>query len=127
MLTTTVRLSSEDPAGAAREAGHRWGYDLAARIPTRGDLTPQETISQIAALLDDFGFDPRPRPGGDKTIIELSDCPFRDLARQHGDIICTLHLGLMTGAAEALGGGVVIESLEPFVEPSLCRTVIRPA
>ena len=47
-------------------------------------------------------------------------CPFRDLAEEHGDVVCSVHLGLIRGAL-AVGAPVTATRLEPFVEPSLCR------
>lgn len=124
MLTTTLRDATDDPETAAEEAGRQWGRQLAER-PESSDLgSAEETIGQITRLLHDFGFAPETRSSAGRTVIDLSDCPFRDLAREHPDIVCRLHLGLMKGAVEALGAAVEVESLEPFVEPSLCRTVI---
>ena len=48
-------------------------------------------------------------------------CPFRDLAEQHGDVVCSVHLGLIRGALAEIGAPVTATRLEPFVEPSLCR------
>jgi predicted ArsR family transcriptional regulator len=123
MLTTTVRVAADDPAAAAHEAGRRWGRQLAESSGRRDHGGP---LSALIEILDDFGFEPsRALEAKGCSVIELNNCPFRDLARRHGDIVCTLHLGMMRGFTEALGDTLEVDSLDPFVEPSLCRTVIR--
>ena len=124
MLTTSLRVAADDPAAVAHEAGRRWGHQLTVSTGGAGD-DESAPLAQLIQVLDDFGFGPSPaqdEPG--RTAIMLSDCPFRDLARQHPDIVCSLHLGMMRGFAETVGDTLEIESLEPFVEPSLCRTVV---
>lgn len=126
MLTTTVKSSGENPADLARAAGRKWGEYLSEQLPPGRALPPDEAVRRIGQLLEDIGFEPRPHEEGDITVFDLVDCPFRDLARDHPDVICSLHLGLLQGAAEALGDTAMIESLQPFVAPSLCRAVVRP-
>ena len=50
----------------------------------------------------------------------LRQCPFREVAEHHQDVICSLHLGLMRGALARMRAPVTAERLDPFVEPSLC-------
>lgn len=125
ILASTVDNSSSDPAGAAETAGRHWGRNVCPP-PVGGPLSAEESVARITDLLTDIGFEPETEPEAGRAVIELTDCPFRDLAREHPDIICALHLGLMQGAAEALGGATHVESLHPFVEPSRCRAVIAP-
>ena len=124
MLATSLRVASDDPAAVAHEAGRRWGRQLTVSAVAAGDVDVAP-LAQLTQVLDDFGFGPSPsQDGPGRTVIELSDCPFRDLARRHPDIVCKLHLGMIRGVAENLGDTLEIESLKPFVEPSLCRTVV---
>lgn len=125
MLIATVESSTHDPALSAEEAGRRWARQLCGEIPPDA-LSSDEAARRITQLLEEVGFAPRAEAGGGRTVIELSDCPFRDVARDHPEVICSLHMGLMRGAAEALGNATEVESLEPFVQPSLCRTVLTP-
>lgn len=126
MLTTTIKSISDEPADAAEKAGRQWGHYLSERLPPLQALPPEESVRRIGELLDDIGFEPRSRHDDDSTVFDLVDCPFRELAREHGDVICSLHLGMLEGAAEALGDTTYIEALQPFVEPSLCRAIVRP-
>jgi predicted ArsR family transcriptional regulator len=47
-------------------------------------------------------------------------CPFHDLAEAHGQVVCRVHHGLISGALAELGSTLEVESLEPFVRPDLC-------
>jgi predicted ArsR family transcriptional regulator len=47
-------------------------------------------------------------------------CPFREVAENHQDVVCQLHLGLMQGALARMRAPVTADRLEPFAEPSLC-------
>ncbi|MFL6055090.1 MAG: hypothetical protein ACJ72W_19585 [Actinoallomurus sp.] len=44
-------------------------------------------------MFAEMGFDPEPAPGG---RVLLHDCPFRDTARAHPEVVCAAHQGLLT-------------------------------
>lgn len=125
MLANTLTSATDNATAIAIESGREWGRYLTEHLPPGERLDPTETVQKIAVLLSDLGFAPEISPQGERTLIELHDCPFRDLARKN-DVICSLHLGILQGAARAFGETVTVEELEPFAGPSLCRTVIRP-
>jgi predicted ArsR family transcriptional regulator len=128
MLTTTLRVGSKTPTEAAEAAGKSWGLYLTDRSAPGRPPNYTEAISRITTLLDELGFEPEDGPRiGNETTVDLRDCPFRDLAKEHSDIVCSIHLGMLRGSAEALGEVVVVDSLQPFVDPSRCRTTMRPA
>jgi predicted ArsR family transcriptional regulator len=77
-------------------------------------------VKQIVTTLSELGFAPEDQHDGNRILIRLHDCPFRDVARTRGDVVCSVHLGIMRGMAEELGGSVSVHDLQPFVEPSLC-------
>ena len=128
MLTTSLVNATENTAQVAIETGREWGRYLTERLTPGETVSFSSTVDRITQMLASFGFAPHPRAASDgKTLIELSDCPFRDLARDHENVVCALHQGMLEGAAESLGGSAIVEGLEPFVAPSLCRTTLRPA
>lgn len=124
LLTATVRTSAVDPVQAAESAGHSWGWSRLEALADQ-EVPPEAADEHLTAMLDELGFEPAASRQDGRTVIELNDCPFRELARQDPEVVCSLHLGLMRGAAEALGS-TEIEHLQPFAEPSKCRTVIIP-
>ena len=46
----------------------------------------------------------------------LRRCPFLDVAREHQDVVCSIHLGLMRGALDELGD-VQARDLIPWARP----------
>ena len=110
-----------DSGDAARNAGERWGHQLASELTSAGD----DPVGRLADILDDAGFSPElPRHPGE--AIRLHSCPFGAIARQRGDIVCGVHLGLMRGALQELGAPFDAVRLEPFVEPALCLAHVGP-
>ncbi|MFF3442684.1 helix-turn-helix transcriptional regulator [Streptosporangium sp. NPDC002721] len=119
-----------DPAARATEAGRAWGDALAAGRPApEAAPTREEAVRELVGLLDDIGFAPEERSaGGDEQTgqpgqtgqIGLRHCPFLELVKTQGKVICPLHLGLMQGTMSALGSPVTVDRLEPFAEPDLC-------
>ena len=49
------------------------------------------------------------------------------VCRSHGELICSVHLGLMQGALTAMRAPVTVDRLDPFVEPDLCVAHLAPA
>ena len=108
---------TENGAAAAEQAGEAWGRFLVERPQPFARLSAGDAADQVVRLLDEHGFEPE-RENGD---VLMRRCPFRDLAEQHGDVVCAVHLGLIRGALAEIGAPVTATRLEPFVEPGLCR------
>ncbi|MET1009607.1 MAG: helix-turn-helix domain-containing protein [Gaiellaceae bacterium] len=108
---------TETGAAVAEQAGEAWGRFLVERPQPFARLSAGDAADQVVRLLDEHGFEPE-RENGD---VIMRRCPFRDLAEQHGDIVCSVHLGLIRGALAEIGAPVTATRLEPFVEPGLCR------
>ena len=68
------------------------------------------------------GFEPRfRRLQGSAVEVSLRDCPFRELADDHRDLVCTLHRGLVEGMLGGLKPPLGLKEFRPFVERALCR------
>jgi predicted ArsR family transcriptional regulator len=116
----------EDAAASAIAAGKSWGKMLGRGAA----VTSTKPVSGLVELLDGLGFEPTLARAS--SVIELRSCPFRALARTHGNVVCNLHLGLMRGALDELDPGSEstsseMLSLEPFVAPSLCLAHLEAA
>lgn len=120
VLSGLVERLADDPAAAAEDAGRAWGRYLADRPQPFTTVTFPQAVDELMSLLTRLGFDPDQQPDAGRTVIRLHDCPFREVAQRRADVVCSVHLGLMRGVAEELGGVIDVTSLHPFVEASLC-------
>ena len=93
--------------GEAEGATRAAGYDQAP-----------SALEALVADLDRLGFDPLVTAAdGDDTdpdapvtaVIAFANCPFADLARDHPDLVCALHRGLVTGFVAHMGDAEVTE------------------
>lgn len=120
MLTTLVAGRLPEPRQAALAAGREWGRYLAERPTPFERVDAEDGIRRLSAVLADAGFAPGAVAEADSPVIPLRHCPFREIAEQHQDVVCALHLGLMQGVLAEVRAPVEADRLDPFVEPSLC-------
>lgn len=121
VLASYLAATGPDAADAGEEAGTAWGRYLVDRPAPFESVTPDAAVERIVGLLDEFGFAPEltdAATAGPRVLLRR--CPFLDVATEHRDLVCSLHLGLMRGALAELGSDVEARDLEPFVEPGLC-------
>jgi predicted ArsR family transcriptional regulator len=122
MLTSLIAGTMAEPARAAEEAGREWGAYLTEQPPPYEKLSGQAAVRKLTAITEEIGFSPQAEAGdGDgQFLLLLRQCPFREVAQQHQDVICSLHLGLMRGALARMRAPVTADRLDPFLQPSLC-------
>ncbi len=110
-----------DPARAAREAGRRWTHALET-VDTSSDKDALATILDLMARL---GFAPDREAGSNE--IALHRCPFEAVAREHRQIVCSVHQGMIEESLARLGGKAKVSSFRPFVsdDPLLCTVGIE--
>lgn len=129
----------------AEAAGRRWAERITDDVPHQDavghhvprDAAPAEDAEERSATITTvfarMGFAPELVPAQKSTrrnrrTIRLHSCPVRDLARDHPEVACALHRGLLqglAGPAKPVGSepGMHVE-LEPFVEPELCLATV---
>ena len=116
-------VASLDPRGAAAGAtGHAWGQRLAA---TAEPVSGPAALTRLDAVLDAVGFAQTRHEGPGAAEMLIHHCPFLELARQRPDVVCTLHLGLLRGAAEELDAPVDVSDLRPFARHGVCVATLR--
>jgi predicted ArsR family transcriptional regulator len=120
MLTSLVTGMMPDPGKAAVEAGREWGGYLTERPPPYQRPSAGEAVEQLTMIMEKLGFAPQAEANGKRYQLCLRHCPFREVAQQHQDVVCALHLGLMQGALSQMRAPVTADRLEPFAEPDLC-------
>lgn len=119
-LARTLHRTSSDPARDARAAGEEWGRDLARdQEPTAGS-NPRD---RVVDLLATTGFGPE----DDGVRIRLTRCPLLEAAREHPEIVCGVHTGLIDGALAEFGATGSRAELVPFAEPGACLVHLSDA
>lgn len=121
MLTSLISSTMAEPEKAAEDAGREWGAYLTEQPPPYQKLTADEAIEMLSEVMKELDFSPQAEADdGGQYRICLHQCPFREVAQHHQDVICSLHLGMMRGALARMRAPVTADRLDPFVEPSLC-------
>jgi predicted ArsR family transcriptional regulator len=125
MLTSLVADVVPRTEHAAVEAGRAWGGYLAERPAPSQRVDAADGIRRLSAVLASAGFAPGVVADLADPVIPLRHCPFREIAREHPEVVCSLHLGLMQGVLTEVRAPVVADRLDPFVEPSLCLAHLK--
>jgi predicted ArsR family transcriptional regulator len=100
-----LRMAAQSGLGAdeAVEMGREQGLLAAERVP-RG-------VGGADALMDDqalLGFDPERVDDDGTATVAFGHCPYGELARQHSELVCGLHCGMVEGLVEGVGGAEVV-------------------
>lgn len=114
-------LAGELP-GPATAAGRSRGRLLAAENTPTGPLDAAGAREWLVALMDRLGFAAELAEQG--RLMRLRRCPFEEVATAHPEVVCSVHLGLMQGALDALDAPVVAEQLVPYAEPDACTVTL---
>ena len=89
-------------------------------------------LEALVADLDRLGFDPLVTAAdGDDTdpdapvtaVVAFANCPFADLARDHPDLVCALHRGLVAGFVAQMGDAEVTEFC-PLAHRTPCQVAL---
>jgi predicted ArsR family transcriptional regulator len=129
ILLTCLTRTASGRAAAATDAGRVWGKHLIHRAAPLQQVSHADAVSRVIVLLDELAFAPETAAGDDGMAarVRLRHCPFLELAEQHRDIVCSLHLGLIQGAFAGLAAPVTASELIPFGEPDACLVELTPA
>lgn len=133
-------LSRDDGVSAGpEEQGRLWAHRHAQEIglvreAERPATTPGTWLGKVGLVMDlmrGWGYQPEVHTsaGVDRVDVVLHDCPFRDLAREHPELVCAAHRGLMRGLLESMGEAPADVTLLPLVDPDTCHahlTAPRP-
>jgi len=110
-------LSPEDLIAAGREQG---AADHRRVSAARHDGTDDDVVDDLELELAALGFDPARADDDEAVTIAFTHCPFRQLAEDHPDLVCSLHRGMVEGFV-ACGGGARVERFHPLVDRTPCQ------
>jgi predicted ArsR family transcriptional regulator len=116
-LAARAGVSADDAADIGREQGR-----------VDGDAQRRRGLECVEALLERLavlGFDPEPVADGLGTTIAFAHCPFADLAREHPEVVCHLHRGLVEGIAAAFADHDVA-AFRTFTDRNACQVDLLP-
>ena len=126
ILASYVAAQVPEPTTAGLHAGQVWGRHLAVRPPPFRRLDAVAATEQLVRTLDEIGFAPEAVTDGPEQQILLHHCPFLEIADEHRDVVCAVHLGLMQGLLAELDAPVDTERIDRLVEPTLCIAHLGP-
>lgn len=126
---TAALASDPHPRRRAADAGRAWGraHGSAVDHDHGAPRGARASVEELTRLLHELGFAPESARGRDRSQIGLRSCPFLELAVDHTDVVCPVHLGLMQGAMESWNSPVTVDRLEPFVDADLCMVHLSSA
>jgi predicted ArsR family transcriptional regulator len=129
MVLAMARRLGASPADAVA-VGESEGAGRAAAY-----AAAPSALEALVADLDRLGFDPVVS-GDDQdaggledpdapvtAVVAFANCPFADLARDHPDLVCALHRGLVTGFVARMGDAEVSEFC-PLASRTPCRVAV---
>ena len=130
MVLSMARRLGAGPIDAAA-VGEAEGAARAARY----DQAPS-ALEALVADLDRLGFDPLVTAADDivdaaaddpdapvTAVVAFANCPFADLARDHPDLVCALHRGLVSGFVAQMGDAEVTEFC-PLAHRTPCQVAV---
>jgi predicted ArsR family transcriptional regulator len=120
ILASRLAASGDESSEQAEEAGRAWGRYLVDRRPPYASGADEEDVDAVLRLLDEVGFEPRLEPADHGHTVLMQHCPFGEVGDAYRRIVCSVHLGLLQGALEGLGGELEADGLTPFVKPGIC-------
>jgi predicted ArsR family transcriptional regulator len=126
-------MSVQGESMTPEEAGRQWARE---HIDPGDDAAPAGTagtwlgkVGRMIDVLDEWGYHPAlsTDEGGRTARVELTDCPFLDLARANTAVVCGVHQGLIAEGMRRFGEPDAEVRLDPFVGPARCLAHIRRA
>lgn len=127
MLTGLIADAVPDPRGAAIAAGEAWGRYLTERPVPSLRVDAEDALRRLVVVLTEAGFAPGPVDDPATPVIPLLHCPFREIAQQHREVVCSLHLGVIRGVLAEVRAPLAVTEFEPFADATRCLAYLEPA
>lgn len=125
LLAAGLADTPEARSARAEQIGEQWARELLG-APALDGAQVEEAAVQVTGLFERLGFAPELGTSEHGRQIALHACPFRPVARDHPEVVCSVHLGLLRGSLARLGAPTTPRLL-PFVEPELCMVHLGTA
>ena len=128
ILASSMAAQTSHPHQRPPSRRVRMGVATSAGVRRRSnEWMPTKRATRRHSQCDgEIGFAPKRSPRA-MALVLLHRCPFREVAQEHPEVVCSIHLGLMNGLLAELDAPLEVERLDPFVEPSQCVASPSPA
>lgn len=115
--------TGENIGQAAKRSGQAWGRHLASSSSPRpgSEPGPEAAADLVKQIFERMQFAPELEKSTHGWEVLLNNCPYKEIARENQDAICSFHHGVLQGILKMVGSDLQPESLEPFIAPDLCR------
>ncbi|GAA5032066.1 helix-turn-helix domain-containing protein [Terrabacter aeriphilus] len=127
LISTWAQAREGGERVAPEEAGARWvadrtSADASTRAPAGTTGAWLGKVGLTVDILAEWGYEPELQTADRGRSVELTlhDCPFAAMARDHPEVVCGIHLGLLRGTLAAVGEPDAGVELQPFVTASSC-------
>jgi predicted ArsR family transcriptional regulator len=108
-LLARMLLRLADQAGLETDEAIEVGREQGLLSAGSAAAAPQDScLDAVVEHQAVLGFDPTLVADDRSVTIAFGNCPYGDLARQHSDLVCGLHCGLIEGMVEGRGGAEVV-------------------
>ncbi len=131
LLTEAMTASIHGETVTPYEAGRRWAREHLEPHPGRAPADSAGVwlgrVGEVIDVLEEWGYQPEvsTSEGGRTASVELTDCPFLELARGNEAVVCGVHRGLIAESMNRVGESDTEVTLEPFVTDTRCLARIR--
>lgn len=120
-LIDRIELSPDDAA----EVGRAWGREVEVRSSERDKegsvlMKPADPTSTLVNDFSRLGFEPT----GTVEEVFFGECPFRQIADLHPEIVCAAHRGICEGILDVEGHGATVETFSSRPESGRCSVRI---
>ena len=122
-LLTRILLAGAAAGGIEPEDLVEAGRDQGRSAQSRTSPTTP-CADALEAQLAELGVAPARVDDGDAVTIAFSHCPFRELAEEHPDLVCSMHRGMVEGFVEARSDATVVD-FHPLVDRSPCQVDLQ--
>ncbi len=121
-MAKRLQASGDDAAAVGIDEGRRRARPYA---------DAPSTLEALVSDLDKLGFDPvvsdaRQRDGSAddaSAVIGFAHCPFAEMAREHPELVCGLHRGLVEGFVGRMGDAAASD-FETLTSRTPCRVTV---
>lgn len=105
--SATGRPVASTVTEVADRRGHAQGAALWEQLGARASRARR--VGALCDWMAEVGYEPR----RGQHVVELANCPFHALAREHTDLVCGLNLALLGGVVDAMDDAGLAARLDP--------------